>query len=499
MAASHITEFIQSLSSEEIKVVREFINKSNTKVALGENKIKRLFEILIVEPNKKHSDNDLSNLLKSNLGAIRALKSRLFDIVQETLISSEYFENSSEFNSRERIVFNLKKKMLLARSLHRKTTQGKVKALDILLTEISVTAEKYQIYDVLIDSLIFQKYLNGLRNGINEFEKINDQIIFYDDCLRCIRYANDAYYRLIINKDVIKTYSLGQLEQHLRSSIKQMEFDYKKTNAHEINYYRHILSIALCETEKNFKRAITLCKQLLILVKENNISYNKDRVGFALSNLIHFYIFDQKYKEANKIAKITLKYYIPNSFNYLATKEQEFYSFFYDANYTAALKSISELLLYSKIDTGAFRLSKFSYYQAYTLFALKKYKEALQLLYRSLEIEKDKTRWNIGLRVLITVLFIELAKNSEASSSIATLRKYIERNGKVKEINERDILIFKLLRELEKDGFKRNEKNKTATKLLKTLADKDKPTSWNYFTPELIPLHEWVMTLPFKN
>jgi hypothetical protein len=89
-------------------------------------------------------------------------------------------------------------------------------------------------------------------------------------------------------------------------------------------------------------------------------------------------------------------------------------------------------------------------------------------------------------------------KKQEASTSIGTLRKYLERTGKKKEINERYILILKLIRELEKDGFKRNEKNKTAIKLLTELSDKDKPTTWNYFTPELIPFHEWVMTLPEK-
>ena len=98
----------------------------------------------------------------------------------------------------------------------------------------------------------------------------------------------------------------------------------------------------------------------------------------------------------------------------------------------------------------------------------------------------------------MVITFIELDKKEQAITALQSLRKHIERNNKNKEIKQRDILIFKLLRELEKDNFKRNEKNKKAAQLLAELSDKTKPTAWNYFTPELIPFHEWVMTLPVK-
>ncbi|HSH65831.1 MAG TPA: hypothetical protein VLB84_08540, partial [Bacteroidia bacterium] len=70
--------------------------------------------------------------------------------------------------------------------------------------------------------------------------------------------------------------------------------------------------------------------------------------------------------------------------------------------------------------------------------------------------------------------------------------------NKVKEVRARDILILKLLRELEKDRFIRNEKSKKTTLLINQLADKNKSTAWNYYTPELIPFHEWVKGLPGK-
>jgi tetratricopeptide (TPR) repeat protein len=143
-------------------------------------------------------------------------------------------------------------------------------------------------------------------------------------------------------------------------------------------------------------------------------------------------------------------------------------------------------------DTGGYRKSKFIYYQACVLFATKQFKEALQLLNKSLDIEKDKTGWNIALRTLNILVFIELNKINEAARALEALRKYMERLTKSDEVKQRDILIIKLLREIEKDGFRLNQKNMIASKLLKELSEKNKPTSWNYYTPELIPFHEWV-------
>ena len=145
-----------------------------------------------------------------------------------------------------------------------------------------------------------------------------------------------------------------------------------------------------------------------------------------------------------------------------------------------------------------YKNSKFIYYQSCLLFATEQYKGALQQLNEPLEIEKDKCRWNISIRVLNILIFIELNKLNEAKISTETLRKYIERVSKSNNVEERDLLITKLLREIVKDNFHFNQKNTKVTTLLKELSQKDKPTSWNYYTPELIPFHEWVMTLPVK-
>lgn len=492
MAAIHIVKFIQSLNEKEIQVIDDHIQSiyllsgSNA----GESKQLKLFRFITSNKDRIVTDSELSkHVATPNLASLKYL---LSEKIYDALLLNKHLESNAVFSPREQIVFALKKKTLLIKSLYRTLNQGRIETLNFMLAETIKLAKENEVYDVLIEILIVQKQLKGMRTGILEFENVNDQIIFYDQCFKSVQNANDAYYRLILNQEFINSLSKKELDQHIRNSIKQMELDYKKTKAQEVSYYMHFLQIALYENEKNFKQAIIYCKKLILMVKKSKVLYSKDRIGFAMANLTQFNVLIGNYKEASSNAKNAQQYHIQNSFNHLTLKEQEFYAHFYAGNFKEALKCTDEMLQHSMADSGGYRKSKFIYYEACVLFATKQFKEALQLLNKSLEIEKDKTGWNIALRTLNILVFIELSKINEAGRALEALRKYMERLTKSDEVKQRDILIIKLLREIEKDGFRLNAKNANATKMLKELSEKNKPISWNYYTPELIPFHEWV-------
>lgn len=104
MAASHITDFIQSLNSEELKCVKKHI--------YSENKLTKLLTILTENPEKNFSDQELGKLLDTSTTAIRVLKSKLFGIIKEKLLTDEHLENENLFNEREIAVFKLRKQMV---------------------------------------------------------------------------------------------------------------------------------------------------------------------------------------------------------------------------------------------------------------------------------------------------------------------------------------------------------------------------------------------------
>ncbi len=492
MAAIHIVKFIQSLNEKEVQVIDDHIQSIFllSGSSAEESKQLKLFRYITLNRNKQLTDSELSKHVSTqNLASLKYL---LSEKIYDALLLNKHIENKTIFNSREQIVFSLKKKALLIKALYRTLNQGRIETINFLVLETIKAAKENQVFDVLIETLILQKHIKGIRLGYEEYDKITNEIIFYDYCFKSVQNAFDAYYRLILNKDFINSLTEKALEDHMRKSIKQMEIDFKKTKAEEVNYFTHIFKIALYEKDKDFKQAITFCKKLLVLVKKSSILFSKDRIGFAMANLSQYNVFIGNYKEAVNNAKNAQQFHINNSFNYLTLKEQEFYAQWYGGNYKEALKCTEEMLEHSMADTGGYRKSKFIYYEACILFITKQFKEALQLLNKSLEIEKDKTGWNIALRTLNILVFIELNKINEAARALEALRKYMERLTKSDEVKQRDILIIKLLREIEKDGFRFNPKNATAAKMLKELSEKNRPASWNYYTPELIPFHEWV-------
>ena len=198
MATSHITQFIQSLNFEEIKIVKEYVYKSNTS---KDNKISQLFKIVTENNDRKIDDLELIKLLKSNAGAIRVLKSRLFEKVKDALIQNKHFENPQIFNEREKIVFQLKREVLFAKSISRILDHNRFETLNLLLNEIIATGEYHQTYDILVEALSIQKHFIGFRNGFLTLEKIRNKIRFYEKCYSAVQNANDIFYDLTMNPE----------------------------------------------------------------------------------------------------------------------------------------------------------------------------------------------------------------------------------------------------------------------------------------------------------
>jgi hypothetical protein len=488
----YITKFIKSLNSEELAIVKEHVNK----LYPGESKIKQLLDLLLNDA--EYTDKELSHILKNQEGAVRTLKSRLFDCIKEALVSDRFFENSIIFSEIEKLSFLLRKRVLLIKSLHKNQNQGRIESLSILLNDCIRQARENQLYDVLSEALTLKKYITGFRAGFSVFQELSKELEFSNYCFQAVQQAFDMYYHVIINDVFTGSLTKKERKKYLIDSIKKMTIDYKKTKAEEINYFIHILKIALHEEEKDYKGSLAICKKILLLIQKKKMLYSANRMGFIMSNLSMFSTYTGDYQKGIMYAKKCHFYHLPNSIHSLIGMEQEFYARFYYGNHSNTLSCIEDILQHSISDTGNFRRAKFIYYKACTLFKLRNFKSSLQIINNSLEIEIDKIGWNVALKILIIMNHIELGKFGEASKYLGNFRKFIERNNKEKKIKERDILIFKLLRELEKDNFFQNEHNKKATALLAELSDKNKPTAWNYFTPELIPFHEWVMGLPVK-
>src|ERR1043165_3654347 len=348
MANLHIIPFIQSLSETEIKVADDHLQKSQPLFSDDTNKESKeylLFKYIISNRQKTITDNDILSHIQ--IKDLTHLKVHLYNKVLESLTFDKYITNTDIFTPYDSTFFVLKKKLLAFRTQIRVANKGKTEALNELLEQVIHTAKEFELYEILIEALLFKKYFYSLRLGSEEFDKINGEISFYNYCFNASIRTNDSYYQLILNKDFIKALSEKELDKHLRSSIKQMANDYKKTGSQQINYYLHIMQFAYFERERKYKKAIEYCNKLITLLKQSKVVFRSERMGFALDNLSQLKTYIGQYENAAKDARSAQSYYPENSLSYIISKEQEFHAYFYDSEFDKAEKCVNILLAHS--------------------------------------------------------------------------------------------------------------------------------------------------------
>lgn len=424
--------------------------------------------------------------------ATDTIRSRVFEKSIDAFLQEKHISKENLHNEHAYEVFRLKKRLLHFRILLQSLNQGRINSLRSMLNSIINDAKKHEVYDVMIEALVLKKYFVGLRSGNKEFEKINEEVLAAEKTYKSVLFASDSYYRLTMSNNLLTSYSKEEFKKYLSATIKKLKKDHQETGSLQINYYMHLIFLIFYERNKKYNLAIKYCKELIDLIANSKVIYRKERIGFALDNLSQYKTFVGKFYEAARSSKEAQTYYSENSFNFVASKGQEFHVYFYHGKYDKALKCASELLEITSSNAGKFRRDKFVYYQASSYFALGNYKSALTLLQSSMEIEKDKGGWNVALRILIIMIFIELDKTDQASVALESLRKSVERTTKTAEVTERDVLIVKALRALEKGSFRFNVPDPALAKILQKLSQKDKSFSWEYYLPELIPFHSWL-------
>lgn len=492
--SNYIFDFIRSLNKTEIKSVQDYLkiiselSSSNIDEAMQ----LKLFAYLIDRNNDMESEETIAKVI--NTKNISSLKNELIEKISEALILNRHIHKNPQLSSHIEIIYKLKKELLFLRISGRNNDKKRTTFILRLFSDIINKSKKNEAYDVLVEALTFQKYYQGIRAGKEEFDKINKEIEFYDKCNKAVWNAVDCYYSIILNNDFIKTHSSKIRVEYLKKSIKQLEKDYKLTKSYQVLYYLQILKFAYFEEIRDYKKAIKECEKMVEILKGSSIIYTKERLSYVNENLARYFAFEGNYKKAIKTVELAQDSYNENSFMYLISKESEFYLLFYNQDFEKALVATNFMIAHELSDSGKFRRDKFIFYKACVYFSQNKIKESSELIRSSLEIEKDKSGWNVQLRLLSIMIFIVQDKIDEISFAIDSLRKYIERAASDSEIEirERDKVILILLREWEKAGFTANISKTKIPSILIQLDEKEKPHSWAHFGNELIPFHTWL-------
>ena len=119
------------------------------------------------------------------------------------------------------------------------------------------------------------------------------------------------------------------------------------------------------------------------------------------------------------------------------------------------------------------------------------YRNSYVFLQETGAIGKDKEGWNIGIRILTILLKVEMILLESAEAHLESMRKYIERTDRKHLLRERDLLIFQLLKSLERESFNFKLVWQVHSEAFKQLSTNAGDVAWAPNTPELVVFHQW--------
>ncbi len=487
----NIYDFINRLSQSEIKLVRKAL-KRDGRIHDEQATEQLLFEKILENKDSGNSDQYYASLLNINPdNNFSKIKSRLFYKILDIISSDHFIGRDDLLDATDRIGLITMKRLLQLKILRFKKNTTSREVIHHVLNDIIDTAKEYELYETLVDALKFKKSITYNVKAYKEFKKLEDEYFFYRGCYETLSFASDSYKIVVTNQNLISNFTESELDEFINSRIKQLETSQYTTVSTYIQYFYKLLKLVENERKKRYNECIELCNDMLNLLKRSKAIARNNRFGFTYDNLGQYWMLQRNYPNAISTFRRAQEYYAPKTFPYLISKEQEFYACFYGKKYNESRVVLDELLSHDKRDVGEIRYDKFLYYACCLDFITGKHKDSLRVSNLGLQIVKDKSRWEIGLRYMKILSLIELGELVEASDALESLRKQIKRLTDNNILEKRDLIIFKCLQQYERDGFTINTSPRL-NYLVKRLSKKDVPWSWKYFSHELFPIHRWL-------
>ncbi len=165
---------------------------------------------------------------------------------------------------------------------------------------------------------------------------------------------------------------------------------------------------------------------------------------------------------------------------------------FHRGNLRGAEKASEQLKNKIIIFDTSFYKHLISFYQAHIHFLFFRMRESLKSIQNLDVFEKDKAGWNLGVRLLRIMNFIEMDKLDTAELHIESMRKHIERTEKSGiKVRKRDKTILKILIELVKQDFNFQKTLMKKADLIALLGSTEFEYCWEMMKHEMIVFHVW--------
>jgi tetratricopeptide (TPR) repeat protein len=187
------------------------------------------------------------------------------------------------------------------------------------------------------------------------------------------------------------------------------------------------------------------------------------------------------------------EYFSGSPLNLAINKKNEVDALFFKGDYQKAKEIATSLVDNDSDITGDFRRDMMLYYKGCCHFMLGEIRDAARLFNLKFQLTRDKLGWEVNIRLMRIITIIELGHHDEAHAMVEAYSKHIERYQQIKDLNARDKILLKLFHELAREGFAFDRPSDKVYHFILLLQEKGKDHSWEALSPELIPIHNWVI------
>lgn len=479
---------VSSLSVQQVKVARSYLNA----FALRGNehtRLCRLLDAILKKPNQSAAFYSELIYGRLNEGAILRLSSRLHYKLLDTLLIdinvSRMFESADHNMSMVVIV----RKMLLQFYILRVTAQGRKVGTPLLMKALRIS-EKYEFYSVRLEILNLLKGQSTAIFSRSSFKNwdsaIKETTETYASYLRSFDWFN-RYQELHGYQGNLTP---AQHIQFLKQAVTALSNDYVQYGSPTVKYFLGYMETALLEQQGKFEEAILKCKENLQLLEKYESVKTQARISNQYSNIAIMEFQMGKLSEALKYNERSIAVSLKNSPDMQYKMIQKAEILYHLGTYDKAMDIIKEML-HGAVGLSELLRAKAEVLKACIHFASGQFKEAANILGQKFVLSSDKAGWELFVRILRVMIFIELQKKEEAETAFENLLRYTHRNKNKHEVPARSKLIVKIFGELVRSGLDfRNVKDSTISKFQDLTTNPN--LDWRYGTAELIPLDLWL-------
>ncbi len=483
---------LHALDPQQVKVLKNYLTGFSTRD--GNTKLWELAALVLSDKNKIPGEKARSKkaIYKTkNAERKNRLKNRLYIKVLDSLLIDINTDRDIYEDEAHPIQVRLRKKMILYDLF--KFTPLKLTVGMELLNDIISAAKEYEFHSILLEAMYIYKGNYGFRKGTEFFNKVSKEITYYEKCNQYAQRARDLYLELSLYSTFETKADKNKLEEFLQKSIAELRQYSLETNVKSVGYFLKTFELTHLQFNKKNIEAREIAISMIEFLKKNRAVGRKARFGIAYGTIAEIEMRIGDYDSAMKYLYKGREYFSGSAMNLAISKTIETDILFLKGDYQKAKEMATSLANdHSKV-TGDFRRDIMLYYKASCHFMLGEYREAARLFNLKFQLTRDKLGWEVNIRFMRILAMLELNRPDEATMMVENVYQHIRHYKQIKYLNERDQMLLKLFRELAMEGFGFGTPNHKIYHLLLQLQEAEKPHSWEVLSPELIPIHNWVI------